>query len=101
MPFVKLTKGPNSFAESLLPLKMLLSPNYSQVSSNKTEADSFETFIFKFRSKTGKFKWIREESLADIASIEMVDLPLADSEGAIEKQMKNAHGKFHLSFNTF
>lgn len=43
--------------------------------------------------QSGKIKWIREESLANIVASEMVDLPLADSEGAIEKQLKNAHGK--------
>lgn len=42
---------------------------------------------------SGKLKWIRDESLADIAAIQMVDLPLADNEGVIEKQLKNAHGK--------
>lgn len=36
---------------------------------------------------------MREESLADIAAIEMIDLPLADSEGAIEKQLKSDNGK--------
>lgn len=42
---------------------------------------------------SGKLKWIREESLADIVAIQIVDLPLADNEGAIEKQLKNAHGE--------
>lgn len=42
---------------------------------------------------TGKIKWIREESLARIASIEVIDLPLADTEGAIEKQLKSKNGK--------
>lgn len=40
-----------------------------------------------------KLKWIREESLANIVAIEMIDLPLADSEGAIEKQLKTKNGK--------
>lgn len=43
--------------------------------------------------QAGKIKWIREESLADIAAIEMIDLPLADAEGAIEKQLKSKTGK--------
>lgn len=49
----------------------------------------------------GKIKWIREESLADIAAIEMIDLPLSDSEGAIEKQLKSDNGMlkmFNISF---
>lgn len=48
--------------------------------------------------QAGKIKWIREESLADISAIEMIDLPLADAEGAIEKQLKSKNGKrFKLS----
>lgn len=43
--------------------------------------------------QAGKVKWIREESLANIAAIEMIDLPLADAEGAIEKQLKSKSGK--------
>lgn len=46
----------------------------------------------------GKIKWIREESLADIAAIEMVDLPLSDSEGAIEKQLKSDNGMLCLNY---
>lgn len=53
----------------------------------------------KFSMNLGKIKWIREESLADIAAIEMVDLPLSDSEGAIEKQLKSDNGLF--SFHSF
>lgn len=43
---------------------------------------------------SGKIKWIREESLANIAAVEMIDLPLADNEGVIEKQLKSGSGKF-------
>lgn len=43
----------------------------------------------------GKIKWIREESLSEIAAVEMVDLPLADSEGAIEKQLKSDNGRLN------
>lgn len=42
---------------------------------------------------SGKIRWIREDSLANIAAIEIVDLPLSDSEGSIEDQMKNSNGK--------
>lgn len=40
----------------------------------------------------GKIKWTREDSLANIAAIEIVDLPLSDSEGAIEDQLNNKNG---------
>lgn len=49
-----------------------------------------------FNDFLGKIKWIREESLADLAVVEMVDLPLADSEGAIEKQLKSNNGKLQF-----
>ena len=35
--------------------------------------------------------------MADIAVVEIVDLPLADSEGAIEKQLKSDNGKINSS----
>lgn len=48
--------------------------------------------------QAGKIKWVREESLANIAAIEMIDLPLADAEGAIEKQLKSKQGnRFYYS----
>jgi hypothetical protein len=34
----------------------------------------------------GKFVWIREEALASIASVEMLDLPVSDTDAAIEKE---------------
>lgn len=37
--------------------------------------------------------------MSDIAVVEMVDLPLADSEGAIEKQLKSNNGKFYMVFD--
>lgn len=47
-------------------------------------------------SQGNKLKWVREESLADIVAIEMIDLPLSDAEGAIEKQLKSKNGKNSL-----
>lgn len=41
----------------------------------------------------GKIKWIREDSLANIAAIEIVDLPLTDSEGTIEDHLNTKNGK--------
>lgn len=51
------------------------------------------------QNNIGPKTWIREESLANIAAIEMLDLPLLDNEGAIEKQLKSRNGKQHM--NTF
>lgn len=45
-------------------------------------------------SQGSKVKWTREESLANIVALEMIDLPLSDAEGSIEKQLKNKHGEF-------
>lgn len=43
----------------------------------------------------GKIKWTREESLADIAAVEMIDLPLSDAEGAIENELNSKDGEFY------
>ncbi|XP_037025633.1 ER membrane protein complex subunit 1 isoform X2 [Bradysia coprophila] len=40
----------------------------------------------------GKTKWVREEALANIVAIEMIDLPLADFEGSIESELQNKDG---------
>ncbi len=45
------------------------------------------------RSISGKTKWVREEALANIVAIEMIDLPLADFEGSIESELQNKDGK--------
>ncbi|XP_050436738.1 ER membrane protein complex subunit 1 isoform X2 [Adelges cooleyi] len=37
----------------------------------------------------GSMKWHREESLSDIISVEMIDLPVSDIEAAIEKEFGN------------
>ncbi|GAB0095170.1 ER membrane protein complex subunit 1 [Sergentomyia squamirostris] len=42
----------------------------------------------------GKVKWTREESLAHIVAVEMVDLPLSDDEGAIEDEFNSKDGDF-------
>lgn len=41
----------------------------------------------------GKIKWTRQEALARIVAIEMIDLPLSDAEGSIENELKNKDGK--------
>lgn len=46
----------------------------------------------------GKIKWTRQEALARIVAIEMIDLPLSDSEGSIENELKNKDGKFVFWF---
>lgn len=58
--------------------------------------------MFGFSHNAGKTKWVREEALASIVSIEMIDLPLADFEGSIEVELQNKDGKllavdFHSS----
>lgn len=50
--------------------------------------DNDSTFII-----AGKTKWVREEALANIVAIEMIDLPLADFEGSIESELQNKDGK--------
>jgi hypothetical protein len=40
-----------------------------------------------------KIKWIREESLTKIASIEFLDLTLSDAQGAIEEELNNKDGE--------
>lgn len=40
----------------------------------------------------GKLRWSREESLSDIVSLELIDLPLSDAEGAIEKELNSKPG---------
>lgn len=40
-----------------------------------------------------RIKWTREESLADIVAVEMVDLQLSDAEGSIESELKNKDGE--------
>lgn len=64
-----------------------------------TQLSSTAFLILSF-GISGKIKWIREESLADIAVVEMVDLPLADSEGSIEKQLKSDNGMFDMIFDS-
>lgn len=49
--------------------------------------------ILIFPYDAGKTKWVREEALASIVAIEMIDLPLADFEGSIESELQNKDGK--------
>lgn len=77
------------------------SPKTGQIYKNLTKVAPGKIwnklYLTQFKMiRSGKIKWIREESLADIAAIEMVDLPLADSEGAIEKQLKSDNGTYFL-----
>lgn len=43
-----------------------------------------------------KFRWTRNEALANVIASEFIDLPLADSEGELENEMKGKTGKFLL-----
>lgn len=59
------------------------------------EGENWLNLVHFFLSvDSGENKWLREESLADISALEMVDLPLADVEGAFEKQINHANGNF-------
>lgn len=49
----------------------------------------------------GKIKWTREEALATIVAVEIMDLPLSDAEGAIENELNSKEGKFSFSFFFF
>ncbi|XP_014285151.1 ER membrane protein complex subunit 1 isoform X2 [Halyomorpha halys] len=40
----------------------------------------------------GKVSWVREEALANIVAVEMIDLPVSDEEAAIEKEFANKEG---------
>jgi hypothetical protein len=44
----------------------------------------------------GKIKWIREESLADITSVNFLELTLSDDEGALEEELKNKDGELNI-----
>lgn len=46
----------------------------------------------------GKIKWIREEALATIVAVEIMDLPLSDAEGAIENELNSKEGKLTFFF---
>lgn len=47
----------------------------------------------------GRIRWSREESLANVIDSLFVDLPLADSEGTLESEMKGKAGMF--VYNSF
>lgn len=40
-----------------------------------------------------KLRWTRSEALANVIATEFIDLPLADSEGELENEMKGKTGK--------
>lgn len=41
----------------------------------------------------GRVRWAREESLANVIDTQFIDLPLADTEGTLENEMKGKAGK--------
>lgn len=41
----------------------------------------------------GRVRWAREEALANIIDSQFLDLPLADTEGTLENEMKGKAGK--------
>lgn len=44
-------------------------------------------------AQQSKVKWIREEALTQIASMEFLDLTLSDAQGAIEEELNNKDGE--------
>lgn len=42
----------------------------------------------------GKIRWMREEALTNIDSVDFVDLALSDEEGELEEELKNKGGNF-------
>lgn len=47
----------------------------------------------------GKIRWIREEALANIESVDFLDLMLSDAEGELEEELKSKDG--NLQFHCF
>lgn len=41
----------------------------------------------------GRIRWAREESLSNIIDSQFIDLPLADTEGTLENEMKGKAGE--------
>ncbi|BES94289.1 Protein of unknown function (DUF1620) [Nesidiocoris tenuis] len=56
-------------------------PNCSTLVTHEDEALSL--------INKGKLLWLREEALANVASVEMVDLPVSDEEATLEKELAN------------
>ena len=46
----------------------------------------------------GKIIWIREESLASIVAVEMIELPISDSDAAIDKEFDHKECKLIFDF---
>jgi hypothetical protein len=46
-------------------------------------------------SHLGKFVWIREEALASIAAVEILDLPVSDTDAAIEKEFDHKESEYY------
>lgn len=45
---------------------------------------------------SGKIAWRREEALSYILSVEMVDLPVSESEAKFEDEFGSQHGEYEL-----
>lgn len=44
-----------------------------------------------------KLLWIREEALASVVAVEMLDLPVSDMDAAIEKGFDSKESKYYFS----
>jgi len=62
-------------------------------------------FLFSTSSESivavqqGRIRWSREEALANVIDSQFVDLPLADTEGTLESEMKGKAGECRLLYN--
>lgn len=48
-----------------------------------------------------KVDWVREEALANVITVEMIDLPISDEEAAIEKEFANKEGMLCIDIRYF
>ena len=55
-----------------------------------TTCDHAVAFIFH----PGKILWVREEALASIAAVESLDLPVSDTDAAIEKEFDHKESEY-------
>lgn len=47
----------------------------------------------------GSVLWVREEALASVVAVELIDLPVSDIEVAIEKEFNIKDGKSNVARN--
>jgi len=107
---VKITTNDDQELSLLADIPETLDNNLKIVSSKcKPKKDSISTLACRFllTSEDGaialvqqsKIKWIREEALTKISSVEFLDLTLSDAQGAIEEELNNKDGMLEIAHN--